>query len=137
MGEPFRHRLRVRYHECDPQAIVFNANYLDVDENNATNIDVREGTSRTDSHVGLQEAFLEKHVCDLSANYDFLSVTAGIQPFVSDFRGLVFTDNNLGGKATSIAPTDEVVIGSGIDTFTGSPYFALGSTSKVVKAKKQ
>lgn len=79
---------------------VFNANYLDVDENNAVNIDVREGTSRTDSHVGLQEAFLEKHVCDLSANYDFLSVTAGIQPFVADFRGLVFTDSNLGGKAT-------------------------------------
>lgn len=28
MGEPFRHRLRVRYHECDPQGVVFNANYL-------------------------------------------------------------------------------------------------------------
>ena len=28
MGEPFRHSLRVRYHECDPQGIVFNANYL-------------------------------------------------------------------------------------------------------------
>jgi acyl-CoA thioester hydrolase len=28
VGEPFRHRLRVRYHECDPQAIVFNAHYL-------------------------------------------------------------------------------------------------------------
>ena len=79
---------------------VLNANYLDVEENNAVNIDVREGTSRTDSHLGLQEAFLEKHVCDLSANYDFLSVTAGIQPFVADFRGLVFADNNLGGKAT-------------------------------------
>lgn len=25
---PFRHRLRVRYHECDPQGVVFNANYL-------------------------------------------------------------------------------------------------------------
>ena len=25
---PFRHRLRVRYHECDPQGIVFNANFL-------------------------------------------------------------------------------------------------------------
>jgi acyl-CoA thioester hydrolase len=24
----FRHRLRVRYAECDPQGIVFNANYL-------------------------------------------------------------------------------------------------------------
>lgn len=28
MGEPFRHRLRVRYHECDPQGVVFNAHYL-------------------------------------------------------------------------------------------------------------
>lgn len=26
--EPFRHELRVRYGECDPQGIVFNANYL-------------------------------------------------------------------------------------------------------------
>jgi acyl-CoA thioester hydrolase len=25
---PFIHRLRVRYGECDPQGIVFNANYL-------------------------------------------------------------------------------------------------------------
>jgi acyl-CoA thioester hydrolase len=28
VGEPFRHRLRVRYSECDPQGVVFNANYL-------------------------------------------------------------------------------------------------------------
>ena len=28
MSAPFRHRFRVRYHECDPQGIVFNANYL-------------------------------------------------------------------------------------------------------------
>lgn len=25
---PFRHRLRVRYSDCDPQGVVFNANYL-------------------------------------------------------------------------------------------------------------
>jgi acyl-CoA thioester hydrolase len=25
---PFRHRIRVRYNECDPQGIVFNGNYL-------------------------------------------------------------------------------------------------------------
>jgi acyl-CoA thioester hydrolase len=25
---PFRHAQRVRYHECDPQGVVFNANYL-------------------------------------------------------------------------------------------------------------
>jgi acyl-CoA thioester hydrolase len=28
MGEPFIHRLRVRYAECDQQGVLFNANYL-------------------------------------------------------------------------------------------------------------
>jgi acyl-CoA thioester hydrolase len=28
VAEPFRHQLRVRYNECDPQGVVFNANYL-------------------------------------------------------------------------------------------------------------
>jgi acyl-CoA thioester hydrolase len=28
VGEPFVHRLRVRYGECDPQGVLFNANYL-------------------------------------------------------------------------------------------------------------
>lgn len=28
MSKPFVHELRVRYGECDPQGIVFNANYL-------------------------------------------------------------------------------------------------------------
>ncbi len=28
MGEPFVHHLRVRYAECDPQGILFNAHYL-------------------------------------------------------------------------------------------------------------
>ena len=28
MPRVFRHRLRVRYGECDPQGVVFNANYL-------------------------------------------------------------------------------------------------------------
>jgi acyl-CoA thioester hydrolase len=28
MREPFRHRVRVRFNECDPQGVVFYANYL-------------------------------------------------------------------------------------------------------------
>ena len=28
MSEEFRHRIRVRFNECDPQGHVFNANYL-------------------------------------------------------------------------------------------------------------
>lgn len=44
---------------------------------------------------------------------------------------------NLGGEELSINPLDEAVIGSGIDTFTGIPFKALGDTSSVVKIKKQ
>ena len=78
---------------------VLNASYLTVDENFAVNIDPVQGTDRTDGHVGLQEAFFEKHIVDLSANYDFLSVTVGIQQFIADFRGFLFSDNNLGARA--------------------------------------
>jgi acyl-CoA thioester hydrolase len=28
VSEPFRYKQRVRYHECDPQGVVFNGNYL-------------------------------------------------------------------------------------------------------------
>jgi acyl-CoA thioester hydrolase len=28
VSRPFRHRLRVRYAECDPQGVVFNAHYV-------------------------------------------------------------------------------------------------------------
>ena len=33
---------------------------------------------------------------DVGANFDFVSVRAGIQPFTSDFRGFLFRDTNLG-----------------------------------------
>src|SRR6266849_2292086 len=71
-------------------------NYLNARENGVVNIDVRRGTNRTDTQVSLEEAFGEVKLADLSANYDFVSVRAGIQPFVSDFRGFIFSDNNLG-----------------------------------------
>jgi hypothetical protein len=62
------------------------------------NIDVRRGTNRTDWHASLEEAFGEVKLADVNANYDFVSVRAGIQPFVSDFRGFIFSDNNLGAR---------------------------------------
>jgi hypothetical protein len=73
-------------------------NYLNARENGVVNIDVRRGTNRTDTHVSLEEAFAEVKLADLSVNYDFISVRAGIQPFVSDFRGFIFSDNNLGAR---------------------------------------
>jgi hypothetical protein len=71
-------------------------NYLNARENGIVNIDVRRGTSRTDHHVSLEEAFGEIKLFDTNDNYDFVSVRAGIQPFVADFRGFLYSDNNLG-----------------------------------------
>jgi hypothetical protein len=73
-------------------------NYVNARENGVVNIDVRRGTNRTDWHVSLEEAFGEVKLADVNANYDFVSVRAGIQPFVSDFRGFIFSDNNLGAR---------------------------------------
>ncbi len=75
---------------------VANINYLSVQETGVVNFEVTQGTTRFDGHVGLQEAFGELKLHDLSPNYDFISVRAGIQQFTSDFRGLVFVDNQPG-----------------------------------------
>ncbi len=73
-------------------------NYVNARENGVINIDVRRGTNRTDTQVSLEEAFGEVKLADVNANFDFISVRAGIQPFVSDFRGFIFSDNNLGAR---------------------------------------
>ncbi len=46
--------------------------------------------------MGLQEAFVEAKIRDLSPNYDFVSVRAGIQQFTSDFRGFLFSEEQPG-----------------------------------------
>jgi hypothetical protein len=75
---------------------VVSLNYLDVQELGVVNVDVRKGTTRLDSHLGLQEAFAEVKLHDLGPNYDFVSVRAGIQAFHSDFRGFLFVEEQPG-----------------------------------------
>jgi hypothetical protein len=75
---------------------VLNLTYLNAKETGVVNVDVRKGTTRRDDDVSLQELLVEYHLGDLSPNYDFVSARAGIQGFVSDFRGFVFNDNQLG-----------------------------------------
>jgi Carboxypeptidase regulatory-like domain len=74
----------------------FNLNYLATQENGIVNANVAKGTDRFDEHIGLQEAFVEVKLKDLSPNYDFISIRAGIQQFSSDFRGFIFADENNG-----------------------------------------
>jgi hypothetical protein len=73
-----------------------NINQLWTRERGIVNRDVRKGTDRTDAHVGLQEAFVEYKLRDLSPNFDFISVRAGIQQFASDFRGFIYAQEHPG-----------------------------------------
>jgi hypothetical protein len=75
---------------------VFNFNRAEVEQNRVLNIDPGEGTTRNDSHVGVQELFVDKHLWDVSDRYDFDSLRIGIQPFNADFRGFLFRDDQLG-----------------------------------------
>ncbi len=86
--QPVRQRVKA--------TVVINLNHVRVEENAILKPDVRRGTERTDGHVSLQELFYERKLRDLSKNYDFVSIRAGVQPFASDFRGFIFSDTNLG-----------------------------------------
>jgi hypothetical protein len=73
-----------------------NLNFLQARERGIVNIDPQKGTDRFDAHVGVQEAFVEAKLHDLSPNYDFVSIRAGIQQFTSDFRGFLFSEEQPG-----------------------------------------
>ena len=76
--------------------LVGNLNYVHARELGVVNPYVAEGRDRFDQEVAVQELFVEKHLGDLSPNYDFWAVRAGMQGFTSDFRGFLFSDNEPG-----------------------------------------
>lgn len=75
---------------------VFNYNYARVAEKRILYVEPSEDLDRHDGFIGLQEAFIDYHLRNVSERYDFDSVRVGIQPFSSDFRGFLFQDNQLG-----------------------------------------
>ncbi len=75
---------------------VFNINHTVVDERGILKADPREGTTRTEGFIGIQGAFWDYHIRNVSDRYDFDSFRIGIQPFSSDFRGFLFQDNQFG-----------------------------------------
>ncbi|MBV9863374.1 MAG: hypothetical protein JO267_14645 [Alphaproteobacteria bacterium] len=74
----------------------FNFNHLDAGELGIVNVNPQRGQSRNESFLGLQEAFVDYHIRNVSEYFDFDSIRVGIQPFNSDFRGFLFQDNELG-----------------------------------------
>jgi len=75
---------------------VEQVNYVHTTELGLVNPDVRKERDRADNWFGIQELFGEYRFADLSSNFDFASVRAGIQGFTSDFRGFLFSDDEPG-----------------------------------------
>jgi acyl-CoA thioester hydrolase len=82
MGAPFIHRLRVRYHECDPQGVVFNGNWFAYFDVTLTEL-WREAFG---SYEAMVEAGSDVVVVDASASFkasagfdDELEVAMGIE----------------------------------------------------------
>ena len=74
----------------------FNATDARLEEVRGLSVDPRMGTVRKDRFFGVQEAFADMHLRNVSDNYDFDSLRVGIQPFTADFRGFLFNDQALG-----------------------------------------
>ena len=78
--------------------LAFNYNRVDVSDQRVLQIDPRLGGTRDDGFVAVQELFVDKHLRDVSARYDFDAVRFGIQPFSTDFRGFLFQDLQFGAR---------------------------------------
>jgi hypothetical protein len=77
-------------------SLAFNYNFTTAPERGILSVNPTKGLTRSADFVGLQEAFVEYHLRDVSARYDFDAVRVGVQPFSADFRGFLFQDDPLG-----------------------------------------
>ena len=82
----------VEYH----LTLAFNMNYAEVQERRVLDVRPTRPPHRYDQFLGVQEAFVDYHIRNVSDRYDFDSIRVGIQPFNADFRGFLFQDNQLG-----------------------------------------
>jgi hypothetical protein len=73
---------------------VFNINSANFEELGIVSPNTLSGTQRARTFFSLEEYLIETKLCDLSPDYDFMSVRIGSQFFNSDFRGFNFSDTN-------------------------------------------
>lgn len=77
-------------------ALALQGNYVNVPEKRVLFVEPSKKSRRYDHFLGVQEAFVDYHIRNVSDRYDFDSVRVGIQPFQADFRGFLFNDQQLG-----------------------------------------
>lgn len=86
---------------------VLNINQSEAREVRLLRLNPQEGKIRRDNHIGIQEAFVDVHLRNVSERYDFDSYRVGIQPFISDFRGFLFQDVPFGARLFGIRDNNQ------------------------------
>lgn len=76
--------------------VAYQVNHVNVEERRVLHVESSRPSHRTDTFLGVQEFFIDKHLGNRSDRFDFDSIRFGIQPFQFDFRGFLFQDNQLG-----------------------------------------
>lgn len=128
----------------------FNGVHFNVNDAGTLSLSVQgptktDGTAEDDSsktttitidktaRVTVQTGDITVNANSATVNATDVSVAATTVEVDADHVNVKSDDINLGSD--TLTPLDGVVTGTGIDTFTGSPYFVLGSASSTVKAK--
>ncbi|MEI8298680.1 MAG: hypothetical protein WCH32_11710 [Pseudomonadota bacterium] len=81
---------------------VVSINHVEVPERALLGAVAAAPLTRTRSTLGLQAAFVDRHLRNVSSRYDFDSIRIGIQPMTADFRGFLFNDAPLGVRLFGI-----------------------------------
>ena len=79
-------------------APVFSYSVVDANERGVLDANPEAPVTRREGVVGIQALYVDKHLRNVSAHYDFDSLRVGVQPFTADFRGFLFQDSALGAR---------------------------------------
>ena len=85
-----------------------NISHVVVEERGLLKADADASKTRTEAAVGIQAAFVDKHLRNVSSRYDFDSLRIGVQPFTADFRGFLLNDSLFGARLFGIRDDNRI-----------------------------
>ncbi|MFM7627124.1 MAG: hypothetical protein ACKO7G_11845 [Gammaproteobacteria bacterium] len=85
-----------------------NISHVVVEERGLLKADADARRTRTEAALGIQAAFVDKHLRNVSSRYDFDSLRIGVQPFTADFRGFLLNDSLFGVRLFGIRADNRI-----------------------------
>jgi len=86
----------------------FNISHVELEERGLLKAAADAPRYRTEGVLGIQAAFIDKHLRNVSSRYDFDSLRVGVQPFTADFRGFLLNDSVFGARLFGIRDNNRI-----------------------------